>query len=69
MRKDAGSHFHRPECVWIEDIPLEKLTGFYPHEQAVEADYKPVRPVDRKVIYAAFCSVFTSSACTRRRCE
>ena len=38
-----GSHFHRSECVWIEDIPLEKLTGFYSHEEAVEADYKPCK--------------------------
>lgn len=38
-----GSHFHRSECVWIEDIPRDKLTGFYSHEEAVEADYKPCK--------------------------
>ncbi len=38
-----GSHFHRPECIWIEGIPSEKLTGFYSHEEAVSADYKPCK--------------------------
>ena len=38
-----GSHFRRPDCGWIEDIPLEKLTAFYSHEEAVEADYKPCK--------------------------
>ena len=38
-----GNHFHRAECVWIEDIPPKKLTGYYSHEEAVEADYKPCK--------------------------
>jgi hypothetical protein len=38
-----GSHFHRAECYWIEDVPSTKLTGFYSHEEAVEADYKPCK--------------------------
>jgi hypothetical protein len=38
-----GSHFHRLECRWIEDVPHENLTEFYSHKEAVEADYKPCK--------------------------
>ena len=36
-------HFHRQNCVWMENLSQEKMREFVSHEEAVEAGYKPCK--------------------------
>ena len=37
------NHFHRPDCIWMENLPESKLRKFYSHEQAVKAGCRPCK--------------------------
>ncbi len=37
------THFHRPNCVWMENMPESKLRKFYSHEEAVKAGCRPCK--------------------------
>lgn len=37
------NHFHRPNCVWMENLPESKLRRFSSHEEAVKAGCRPCK--------------------------
>ena len=37
------THFHRPNCVWMEKLPKDKIREFSSHEEAVKAGYRPCK--------------------------
>jgi|GEM_PF-5769625 len=36
-------HFHRPDCKWMQNVPVEKLIEFGTHREAVESGRKPCK--------------------------
>jgi methylphosphotriester-DNA--protein-cysteine methyltransferase len=37
------THFHRPNCVWMEKLSEKNLREFSSHEEAVKAGYRPCK--------------------------
>jgi hypothetical protein len=37
------THFHRSNCVWMENLSKDNLREFSTHEEAVKAGYRPCK--------------------------